>query len=192
MNKFDNEYFCVLPFYGYEFTLSGSTHCCLLPNGYDIEEIRQDILDKKRSKWCTACWKLEDAGLISDRLLKNSAMDFFIDKDIRFIEQDVRDGKYSLQLVKVSSSNLCNAACVTCNPGSSSLWASLERQAGISDVRYKSVSQNVVDSIEYSKLVSLNLLAGEPMYEILTFVMLQYLIFFLNLKRNACDVVLIS
>ena len=72
MNKFDNEYFCVLPFYGYEFTTSdsGSSHCCLLPKGYDIEEIRQDILDKKRSKWCTACWKLEDAGLSSDRLLK--------------------------------------------------------------------------------------------------------------------------
>jgi len=176
-NEFDNEYFCVLPFYGYEFTTPspGGTHCCLLPKGHDIEEVRQDILDKKRSKWCASCWKLEDAGLISDRLLKNSAMDFYIDKDIRFIEQDVRDGKYSLQLLKVRSSNLCNAACVTCGTGSSTLWASFERQAGISDVKYASVSRNVIDSIEYSKLVSLSLLAGEPMYEKLTFVMLQKL-----------------
>lgn len=180
MGSYDyNNYFCVLPFYGYEYkhtSASSGTHCCLLPKDYNIDEIRSDMLNGKRSKWCTACWNIEDKGLKSERLLKNAAMDFYADRDIRFIEQDVREGKYSEKFVQISASNLCNAACVTCDSGGSSKWASLEKSAGISNKKYKKVPDTVVENLDYENLISLNLLAGEPMYEELTFDILEKLI----------------
>ncbi len=87
-----NDYFCVLPFYGYEFYPNGGgTHCCLLPKNYNIESIRKDILSGHRSDACSACWRLEDAGLLSDRKLKNSALDYYWDRDIRYILRKMLD-----------------------------------------------------------------------------------------------------
>lgn len=177
MADFNNDYFCVLPFFGYEYyENNGGSHCCLLQSGYDINELRQDILNGKRSKWCTACWNLEDKGLKSDRLVKNAAMDFYADRDIRFIEQDVREGKYSELLVKISSSNLCNATCTTCNVGSSSAWGALARHNGFKSEPYNKISMNRLDSIDFPNLITLNLLAGEPMLEPITFDILEKLL----------------
>lgn len=177
MDDFNNDYFCVLPFFGYEYYEENyGSHCCLLPKGYDIDEIRQDILNGKRSKWCTACWNLEDKGFKSDRLVKNAAMDFYTDRDIRFIEQDVREGKYSELLVKISSSNLCNATCTTCNVSSSSAWGALARHNGGESKPYSKISTNRLDSIDFPNLITLNLLAGEPMLEPITFDILEKLL----------------
>ena len=116
-----NSYFCVLPFFGYEFgNLTGpyvEKHCCLLPRDYSIDEVRQSILQGERSAQCQACWDLEDAGLTSDRQLKNAALDFYLDRDIDFIEQDVRAGEYHTNIVKLTTSNTCNSTC-TCHYGS--------------------------------------------------------------------------
>ena len=40
-----NDYFCVLPFYGKEYIHGKQIHCCLLPSGYVIDEI------KKQDSW---------------------------------------------------------------------------------------------------------------------------------------------
>lgn len=177
MDDFNNDYFCVLPFFGYEYYEDvGGSHCCLLPSTYNINEIRQDILNSKRSKWCAACWNLEDKGLKSDRLLKNATMDFYADRDIRFIEQDVKEGKYSEVLVKISSSNLCNATCTTCNSTSSSAWGALARHNGIESKPYSKISKSRLDNIDFPNLVTLNLLAGEPLLEPITFEILEKLL----------------
>ena len=177
MNDFNNDYFCVLPFFGYEYYEEvGGSHCCLLPSGYNIDEIRQDMLDGKRSKWCTACWNIEDKGFQSDRLLKNAAMDFYADRDIRFIEQDVKQGKYSEVLVKISSSNLCNATCTTCNSASSSAWGALARHNGGEKTSYTKISESRLHNIDFPNLVTLNLLAGEPLLEPITFDILEKLL----------------
>lgn len=174
-----NDYFCVLPFFGYEFLIEdGGTHCCLLPRNYNIDELRGSILNRERSKFCSACWNLEDAGLLSDRKLKNSALDFYWDKDIRFIEEQVREGKYSTIMVKSMTSNICNSTCVTCNTGASSAWGALKKKSGtIPIIKNYLQTQEIVDQkLDYSNLVTLNFVGGEPLYEKLNFYIIEKLI----------------
>ena len=172
-----NDYFCVLPFFGYEYSISSGTHCCLLPNGYDLTSIRNSILAGERSPFCSACWNLEDAGLTSDRKLKNSALDFYWDRDIRYIEEDVRQGKYKTIMVKNVTSNTCNSTCVTCNSGASSAWAPLEKKIGITPNIAESMSKETIDkNLDFKDLIMLNFVGGEPLYEKKNFYILEKLI----------------
>jgi hypothetical protein len=176
-----NDYFCVLPFFGYEFgSLTGpyvETHCCLLPRDYNIDQLRDSILAGKRSDYCRACWDLEDAGLVSDRSLKNSALDFYADRDITFIEQDVQQGRYQTSMVKVTTSNTCNSTCVTCDSKSSSAWAPLELRLNRTPSKPTSLTQSTMDKkLSYQDLVTLNFVGGEPLVEKLNFYALEQLI----------------
>ena len=172
-----NDYFCVLPFFGYEYNVTGGTHCCLLPKNYNIESVKNDMLSGKRSPFCSACWRLEDAGLISDRKIKNSALDFYLDRDIKFIEQDARNGNHKIIMVKNATSNTCNSTCVTCNSGPSSAWAPLEKKIGLVPAVSESMTQEQIDgNLDYKNLVMLNLVGGEPLYEKLNFYILEKLL----------------
>jgi hypothetical protein len=173
-----NDYFCVLPFFGYEFRSENrGTHCCLLPKDYNIDSIRNSILNKERSPYCNACWSLEDHGLISDRKLKNVAFDFYTNKDIQSIEDDVRQGKYKTTMIKTSISNTCNSTCVTCNSAASSAWAPLEKKIGI--ISHKSstmTKEDILNNLNFEELISLNFMGGEPLYEKLNFYILETLL----------------
>lgn len=172
-----NNYFCVLPFFGYEFSPNGGSHCCLLPKNYNITALRNDMLNGKRSPFCSACWKLEDSNLLSDRKLKNSALDFYWDKDIRFIEEEVHQGKYKTIMVKNSTSNTCNSTCVTCSSGASSAWAPLEQKMGKTPHSPMSMTKNQIDiNLKFDELVMLNFVGGEPLYEKLNFYILEKLL----------------
>ena len=149
--------FCVLPFFGIE--LPGDIRCCLLKRGYDLEQIRYDMLSGNRPDACSACWNLEDSGLLSDRQLKNSALDLYWDRDIRSIEDDCHQGKFHINHYKVGVSNACNAACVTCDSGSSSYWAKL-----LGDKTSFNMSiQELDEKIDYRKAISINFVGGETM-----------------------------
>jgi sulfatase maturation enzyme AslB (radical SAM superfamily) len=170
--------FCVLPFYGTEYISdTKETACCLLPKGYDIDKLRSDMLQDIRSEYCHACWKLEDAGMTSDRKLKNSALDFYLDKDIEFIEQNARDGIYEPILIKIVTSNKCNATCVTCGPSASTSWRSLIMKHDQSKQYPEySVLKRSIDNLNFNKLVGVNLIGGEPLYEKTNFELLQQLL----------------
>lgn len=179
-----NDYFCVLPFFGYEFHSQGGKHCCLLPVNYNIDSIRQSILDGKRSDFCSACWKIEDAGLVSDRKLKNSALDFYWDRDIRYIEEDVKQGKYKTIMVKNITSNTCNSTCVTCGSIASSAWAPLEQKMNLTPSRTSMMTKEQIDNnLEFKDLITLNFVGGEPLYEKLNFYILEKLI---ENKNDTC------
>ena len=153
-----NDYFCVLPFFGAEYTPSGfTTPCCLLPANTDIKQLQTEMLSGKRPIACQKCWTLEDQGKISDRQLKNSAFDFYTNRDIQFIEKDCQDENFSLQILKLYTSNLCNSTCVTCGPGASSAWATLKKVK-----TFEIISQDHLDSIPYKDLVMLSFVGGEP------------------------------
>lgn len=172
-----NNYFCVLPFFGLEYYPNKNTHCCLLPNNYDINQLRDDILNKKRSKYCSACWNLEDQNIKSDRQIKNETFDVLSDQDINVVEENVRQGKYSPIMIKHSTSNTCNATCTTCGPHASTAWGSLEKQAKvISHIPKIKIDQTTVDKLEFESLISINFLGGEPLVEDLNFYILEKLI----------------
>jgi sulfatase maturation enzyme AslB (radical SAM superfamily) len=167
-----NDYFCVLPFFGAEYDSGGFVSpCCLLSNDYDLEQIRSDMLNGIRTPACKKCWDLEDISVTSDRQLKNSAYDFYADKDIRFVEQDCADGKFSQQIIKLYTSNLCNSTCVTCGPGASTAWATLSKVK-----TYIKIDNNIIDNLPFDEIKMLNFVGGEPFYEQRNFDILNKLI----------------
>lgn len=167
-----NNYYCVLPFYGAEYYPNGYTSpCCLLPNDTNLTDLQAEILAGKRSTSCQKCWNLEDQGLTSDRQLKNSAYDFYADKDIRYVEEESRVGQHIPKIIKLYTSNVCNSTCVTCGPKHSSAWATLENQK-----TFEIINTDLIDSFDYSNIVILNFVGGEPLYEKTNFLILEKLI----------------
>lgn len=168
-----NDYFCVAPFFAAEYQINNKTPCCLIPNGADVTRIQKDMLAKKRTPACQACWHLEDQGVISDRQTKNQTFDFYSNRDIRFIEEDCRSGAYSEQMVKINTSTLCNSTCVTCKEFHvSSAWETLLSK----NTKKISIESDTLSGIDFKNLKMLSLLGGEPLYEKKNFDLLKNLI----------------
>ena len=180
-----NDYFCVLPFYGAEYNRERhATPCCLLPVNTDITQLQTEMLAGQRPAACQKCWALEDQGKLSDRQLKNSAFDFYTNRDIRFIEKDCRDRNFSLQILKLYTSNLCNSTCITCAPGASSAWATLKKVK-----TFEIISQDQLDTIPYKDLVMLSFVGGEPLFEKKNFDILEHMI---SIGNSDCYISLVS
>lgn len=133
-----NPYFCPLPWTGLMYNHTGKVKNCIrsvdtMPIGYlqhaPIEDLvtgsenlsrQQHIVDQQPVPSCQTCYDLEHGksgfDIISDRV-------FYI-KELRRVPPDTyRVGNFDLQTVDVRWSNLCNFACVYCNPDFSSRWA---------------------------------------------------------------------
>ena len=173
--------FCVLPWVGREIDWnSDETHCCLLPKNYNIDQIKTDLLAGIKTSACQKCWNLEEHGLKSDRNVKNSALDFYWDRDLSSIRHDAIDGKLdSILMLKLLTSYTCNATCISCNSFSSSSWAELNHRAdsSIPLKKYKSTDLDEIKTkVDFKKLKMLSLIGGEPLYEKKNFELLEHII----------------
>jgi hypothetical protein len=168
-----NDYFCVLPFFSAEYNPSSAdTPCCLLPTDTNLTELRQTALSGQRHSACQKCWSLEDQGKISDRQLKNSAFDFYANRDIQIIEEDCHKSNYSTQIVKLYTSNLCNGTCIVCcNDEVSTAWATLNKRS-----TFKIIDERKLIDIDYANIKMLSFVGGEPLFEKKNFQILQELI----------------
>lgn len=172
--------FCVLPWFGREISWDNhETHCCLLPLSYDIKKIRQDMLEGRRPVECQKCWKNEDHNIVSDRQLKNAALDFYWDRDLQFIYEDAKSGFEKILMLKVVSSYTCNATCISCGPHQSSSWAELVHRTTPS-IPIKPL--RVIDlealkkRIDFKNLKMLSIIGGEPFYEKKNLDLLEYIL----------------
>ncbi len=170
--------FCVLPFYGIEYP--NKTPCCLLKKNYDLGQIRLDMLANKKPSACKSCWSLESQNLVSDRQLKNSSVDYIWDRDIRAIEDDCHDGKFYINHYKIDISNICNAACVTCDRSLSSYWGSLEKSFFL-----KEISKQELDiMIDYHTAIVINFRGGESLLAKSCFYVIEKLLEVGNTRCN--------
>ena len=151
--------FCVLPFYGLELQPSGVTPCCLLPDGTDLNQLRQDALAGVQNPACNKCWSLEAENKVSNREIINKSFDYYANQDINLVEQSCRKGQFSPQIVKLYTSNLCNSTCVTCGPGFSTAWSTLE-----SKTIYKILPDSRIE-LDYDKIKIISFVGGEPLFE---------------------------
>jgi hypothetical protein len=179
--------FCVLPWFGKEIRRNQQeTHCCLLPNNYNLDQIKSDLLEGIQSPFCQKCWNLENQGLKSDRQVKNESLDFFWDRNLEDIKQDAANGNYQTRILKLTTSNICNATCVSCNSNDSSKWEQLRGKT--SNTRLD--LEKIKDQVDFKELKMLSLLGGEPLYEKKNFELFEYLIssgndsLFLNIVTN--------
>lgn len=174
------DHFCVLPWFGREISFTGiETHCCLLPRDYNITEIRKEMQEGGRPAACQKCWNLEDQGIKSDRQVKNEALDFYLDRDISFIQKDALEQGENIKMLKLLTSFTCNAMCVICGPSASSSWNSLAQKMNshIPIQRYQLVDiENVKKRVDFRNLAALSLIGGEPLYEKKNLELLEYIL----------------
>lgn len=181
LKPFDNPSFCVLPFYGIEYP--SNTVCCRLPKKYNLESIKSDMLAGQRSPYCQQCWTTEDAGLKSDRIVKNETLDFYADIDIQKLVSQCTNGKNSVIHYKIDTSNVCNATCITCGSGASSSWAQLERKNGVTPNKsWFKVEHDFAGRINYKTAASIGFRGGEPLLSNINFEILEKL-----LEKNNSD-----
>jgi hypothetical protein len=180
----NNNAFCVLPFYSIE--LPANTACCLLPVDVDINAVKQQMLNNQRPDACNKCWRLEDAGIKSDRIFKNETLDYYFDKDLISIFDDCTQGKNSILHYKIDTSTVCNATCITCGSQSSSAWAQLERKNLQVPIKTWHISNEQIHSqIDYQNAKSIIFRGGEPFLSSTNFYILEQLLHYGN---NNCSI----
>jgi wyosine [tRNA(Phe)-imidazoG37] synthetase (radical SAM superfamily) len=103
---------CVLPFINNDY--QSNSPCCLLNDfktNRDTQELLDDHRNNRRSKFCDACWKSEDLGIISKRQISNETN-----------KESLAQTERSVSTAVIPVGNLCNLYCVTCGPGCSTSW----------------------------------------------------------------------
>jgi len=172
---FDNPAFCVMPFYGWQTDIKSS--CCLLPNNHNIEKIRADMLNNQRPAECWKCWKNEDAGIKSDRQIKNETLAVLEDITIQSLLDDCNQGRYGISMLKISTNNTCNATCITCGSDASSSWATMERKNGIEPGKsWKMKLQDFPYQLDHSRLRVAAFHGGEPFLSSTNFDLLEQIL----------------
>jgi hypothetical protein len=179
-----NNYFCVLPFFSYEGSLNSTKniYCCRLQAGTNIEDVQHSIKNKQRSPACSTCWKLEDQGLDSERKIHNRTFDYYADRDLELVEHDAITNGFTPKIIKLTTSNLCNATCITCGTHSSTAWAKLENRP----INYAVANTT---AINFKDIVQLSFVGGEPLLEKKNFDILEELI---SLGNTNCFISIVT
>jgi hypothetical protein len=173
---FDHPAFCVMPFFGLELNNS-ETACCLLPAGHDVKQIRDQMLAGQRPNDCSKCWRNEDANITSDRQLKNQILSLIEDTTIQSLLDQCQNGQYGIKMLKIDTSNTCNAICVTCGSAASSSWAALERKNNIVPKKTWRIQYNAVENrLDYPNLKVVSFRGGEPFLSSTNFDILEQIL----------------
>jgi hypothetical protein len=178
--------FCVLPWYSLE--LPANSPCCLLPKNTDVAQVKKDLLTGIKSPACSKCWQIESKGVKSRRQLENEFLDYKLDRDLELIKQDCVAIQISPLVYQITTSNLCNQACVSCNSKASTKWAEIEKRMGITPKQLTNLNLENID-IDYSTARRISLLGGEPFFDPETFKILEKLI---EHKNTDCFISLIT
>ena len=172
---FSHPSFCVLPFYGWEYPINQA--CCLMPKGSNIQTVQSSMLSEVRPAACSKCWALEDAGLASDRQLKNKSLSLLLDTDINQLLINSQAGINFRARYKIDTSTVCNATCMTCGSGASSAWAQLERKNGFAAKKTWQMRKETLSlGIDYPNAKTIGFRGGEPLLSDTNFAILEKLL----------------
>jgi sulfatase maturation enzyme AslB (radical SAM superfamily) len=101
-------------------------------NDRKIIEIRQDIINDRRSKHCYKCWDIEDAGMVSIRQLANQ---IHTDKSNKTpISETGRIENHHVEYLDITLGNICNLKCRSCSPSCSHTWIAEAKALPIYDL----------------------------------------------------------
>ena len=167
--------FCVLPWYSSEIRYKQTVACCLLPKNHDIELIKKDLLNGIRNTACSKCWDLEDKNKTSRRQQENTFLDYKLNRDLGFIKEDCEKNNHSINLYQITTSNLCNQACVSCSSRFSTKWAEIDRKMG--NIPTQNFTLNVDSlNINFYTAKRITLLGGEPLFDTASLIILKKLV----------------
>lgn len=128
----------------------------------ELAQLKQDFLNGYQPSGCSRCWRDEDAGLPSKRIIDNE-----------YVFQNLAPSLDSVKVLSLPFGNLCNLACRICNSGSSSKWSQEEQRLKhifpTINIRQPSTfhrNSEFIDSIKMivPDLIRLEIPGGEPFY----------------------------
>ena len=95
-------------------------------NSSYFKDARKSMLAGKKHWACSKCWREEESGVVSDRMLMNKLVNSPEDFD-HYINNTASDGHLNIQpqTIRFMLGNVCNLQCQMCGPNYSSSWASL-------------------------------------------------------------------
>ena len=164
------------------FLSNGTTSSChrvewdSIPENFDFHNTPEKIKDRElmlESKWpgrgCEYCRNIEESGGQSDRITNLDTWEFEGPKEL---EENPNATHVTPRLLEIYFNNTCNLKCTYCSPYFSSLWADENKRFGdpVFELNknfetnkqkcFKWLRDNVND------LYQLNVLGGEPLYQI--------------------------
>jgi MoaA/NifB/PqqE/SkfB family radical SAM enzyme len=107
---------------------------------------------------------------------------------LELIKQDCVAIQISPLVYQITTSNLCNQACVSCNSGASTKWAEIEKRMGVVPTRLTELDFKNID-IDYSTARRISLLGGEPFFDPATFTILENLV---KQKNTDCFISIVT
>ena len=106
-------------------TLNNSTYDFeKIMNSDMFKQVRKDMLDGKMPSPCSKCYKLEALGNESKRTRDTSLLEFSLQDAQRITQSDGTLTEVNFEFIELRLGNICNLACRSCNPQSSSKWIS--------------------------------------------------------------------
>jgi len=191
--------FCVLPWYSSE--LPDNRPCCWMAKDANIDQVKKDLLAGVKSPACAKCWQLEQLDKSSRRQLENQSLNHKLNQGLEQLKESCEQGLNQTVLYQITTSNLCNQACVSCNSKASTKWAEIETRMTMSpwvDIGvkvdswipypYTYVDPNDLD-INYQTARRISFLGGEPFYDSATFRILEKLI---AAKNHDCFISIVT
>lgn len=128
----------------------------------ELAQLKQDFLNGNQPAGCSRCWRDEEAGLPSKRIIDNE-----------YVFQNSAPSLDSIKVLSLPFGNLCNLACRICNSGNSSKWSQEEQRLKdifpTINIRQPSTfhrNSDFINSIKLltSDLIRLEIPGGEPFY----------------------------
>lgn len=124
-----------------------------------LSELRQELLDGKKSSGCQKCWDLESKGLISNRTYH-----------MQFLKTELLTNLLDYPKIKsldLKPGNTCNFKCRICNPVSSSLFAqevSKYQSTLLTTFNWAEDNSKTINEISnlLSSISNLDMYGGEP------------------------------
>lgn len=129
--------FCIMPWIHTSTTTNGEFRlCCRSKKVWDVEstsikevwnhkkynDIRKGLRTGQRDDHCSACWKMEDKGIVSLRQTHNFER---IEQYGHLVAEwygNNKEANYDIPIVEFKLSNLCNLKCRMCWPKDSTPW----------------------------------------------------------------------
>lgn len=200
MINVNSETFCVGPYVELKISSNGSLNFChaastdniplddnivtMSPEKYfnssrTIEHVRSQIEQGSSLDQCHRCYKNDKNNIVSFRVRRNLQYQIFPDRDFkqsfeeRQFQKIMSSNNLKPRFYHVSFSNLCNMACMMCNPSNSSLLASTFKSIKILPQDreiYTDWTQGPAWNIFLDHLLNndqiycLHIMGGEPLY----------------------------
>src|SRR3954467_4134401 len=148
-----SETFCILPWVHAATLTDGNVHLCCVSSGGSgvnlnehtladywnsqfVKDVRRRMLAGKRVTACQHCYRLEEHGYKSHRLVENEVWQKKCGEEVlqQLIGKTAADGTLdaAVQYLDLRLGNTCNLQCIMCQPHESSRWLPTARQ--ISDL----------------------------------------------------------